>query len=109
MIKDEIRKAQTFLNEQMQMHGYKDRTFRVETDALGELLIHRVNGQHPASYYIDEKTSRKNWKYMDEIEQMFDLNENIYVIYRDIFDKDSVVTGHEEVKLGVLCHWWLIS
>ena len=100
VIKDEVRKAQTFLNEQMQIHGYNDRTFRVETDGLGELLIHRVDGQHPASYYIDEKSGRQNWKYMDEIEQMFDLNANIYVIYRDIFENDSVGYGGRRGKNG---------
>ena len=100
VIKDEVSKAQTFLNEQMQMHGYNDRTFRIETDALGELLIHRVDGQHPASYYIDEKSGRQNWKYMDEIEQMFDLNVNIYVIYRDIFENDSVGFGGRRGKVG---------
>ena len=100
VIKDEVRKAQTFLNEQMQMHGYDDRTFRIETDAEGEPLVHRVNGQHPASYYIDEKTGRKNWKYRDEIEQMFDLNANIYVIYRDIFENDSVGYGLQRDKDG---------
>ena len=100
VIKEEVRKAQTFLNEHMQMHGYNDRTFRVETDALGELLIHRVDGQHTASYYIDEKSGRQNWKYMDEIEQMFDLNANIYVIYRDIFENDSVGYGGRRGKNG---------
>ena len=46
-----IRRVQTFYAEQMQAHGYGNRTFRIETDAQGEPLVHRVDGRHPNSYY----------------------------------------------------------
>ena len=69
-------KAQTFFAEQMQAHGYGDRTFRIETDALGEPLVHRVDGQHPGSYYHEPLVM------IDEI-RMFDLQENIYFIVVD--------------------------
>ena len=28
------------------------RTFRIETDAQGEPLVHRVDGRHPDSHYL---------------------------------------------------------
>ena len=38
----------------MQAHGYGNKTFRFETDAQGEPLVHRVDGRHPESYYADD-------------------------------------------------------
>ena len=50
-MKDEIRFVQTFYAQEMQAHGYGNITFRVETDSQGEPVVHRVDGQHPDSYY----------------------------------------------------------
>ena len=99
-MKDEIRKAQTFYAEQMQAHGHGNKTFRFETNAEGEPLVHRFDGQHPASYYIDETTGRQNVEYIPEIGRKFDFRANIYVIYRDIFDNDSGAHGRAEGKSG---------
>ena len=48
-MKRTVRQVQTFYGEQMQAHGYGYKTFDVETDAQGELIVHRVDGQHPDS------------------------------------------------------------
>ena len=74
-MKDEIRQIQTFYAEQMQAHGHGAKTFRFETDAQGEPLIHRVDGQHPDSHYTLTKL-------LNELEN-FDLNENIYLVVLD--------------------------
>ena len=74
-----IRRVQTFYAEQMQAHGYGKKTFRVETDAQGELMVHRVDGRHPDSRYI----SRAYKTMYDEIEQRFDLEQNVYLIVLD--------------------------
>ena len=50
-MKDEIRNVQTFYAEQMEAHGYGDRTFRFETDPHGEPIVHRVDGQFSDSHY----------------------------------------------------------
>ena len=76
LMKVRIREVQTFYAEQMQAHGYGNKTFRFETDAQDEPLVHRVDGQHPDSYYQNPLYSR------DEI-RMFDLQENIYFIVVD--------------------------
>ena len=71
-----IRRVQTFYAEQMQAHGYGNRTFRFETDAQGEPMVHRVDGQHPDSNYFDGDVFK-------EIRQRFDLERNIYLVFLD--------------------------
>ena len=48
-MKTAIRYAQTFYAEQMQAHGYGNKTFQFEIDEQGEPLVHRVDGQLPMS------------------------------------------------------------
>ena len=101
-IKDEIRKAQTFFAEQMQAHGYGNRTFRIETDAQGEPLVHRVVGQHPESHYFATVGGEKVWQayHFPELEQTFDFYENVYVVYSDISRFGGGVTGGRSSKKG---------
>ncbi len=67
-----ILRVQTFYGEQMEAHGYGNLTFRFETDAQGEPVVHRVDGKHPSSYYTEEP--------LDEISEVFDLHRNVYFI-----------------------------
>ena len=78
-MKTTIRRVQTFYAEQMKAHGYGDRTFRLETDAAGRPLVHRVDGRHPDSYYLNYTFSAM----YDELEQAFDLSRNNYIIVID--------------------------
>ena len=50
-MKTAIRDAQTFYAEQMQAHGYGNKTFQFEIDDQGEPLVHRVDGRLPDSHY----------------------------------------------------------
>ena len=50
-IKSVIRRVQTFYAEQMQAHGYGNTTFRFETDAQGEPMVHRLDGRYPTKHY----------------------------------------------------------
>ena len=77
-LKIRIRQVQTFFVEQMEAHGHGNPTLRVESDAQGEPLVHRVDGQHPDSHYLDVTGI-----VYDEIDQAFDLEENIYLIVVD--------------------------
>jgi len=78
-MKDAIRQIQTFFAEQMQARGYGNKTFRFETDAQGEPMVHRVDGQHPDSHYLDSvwNTTR------DKLKQTFDLSMNINILVID--------------------------
>ena len=65
-----IRQIQTFFAEQMRAHGYGNKTFRFETDAQGEPIVHRVDD-------LDGSGTR------NEFYQAFDTNANIYLIVVD--------------------------
>ena len=75
-MKTVLRQVQTLYGEQMQAHGYGDRTFRIETDVSGEPQVHRVDGQHPFSQY----DNTLGWAVIEELGQSFDLDSNIYFI-----------------------------
>ena len=77
-MKVRIREIQTFYSEQMQARGYGNTTFRIETDAQGGPQVHRVDGQHPDSHYLDD-----THVVFEEIGQVFDLWENIYLVVVD--------------------------
>ena len=51
-----IRRIQTFIAEEMQSHGQGNLTFRFETDAQGEPLVHRVDGEHSDAHYLETGT-----------------------------------------------------
>ena len=78
-MKTTIRQIQTFYGEQMQAHGYGYKTFAVESDASGEPVVHRVDGQHPDSHYLDNTSS----KVPDEVHEAFDRDANIFLIVVD--------------------------
>ena len=78
-MKKTIRQIQTFYGEQMQAHGYGYKTFAVESDASGEPIVHRVDGQHPDSHYLDNTSSQVPL----EIHEAFDRDANIYLIVVD--------------------------
>ena len=89
-IKDKVRTVQSFYAEQMQAHGYGNMTFRFETDGQGEPMVHRVDGQHPDSYY--PFGFRGSDLIREEIGQKFDLNaNNIYFIVID--DRSRLTEG----------------
>ena len=74
-----IRQIQTFYTDQMEAHGYGRKTFRFETDAQGGPVVHRVDGQHPDSQYLDNTFNTL----FAEIGQAFDARQNIYFIVVD--------------------------
>ena len=74
-----IRQIQTFYAEQMQAHGHGNKTFRFETDTQSAPVVHRVDGQYPDSHYLDNTTRTV----LEEVEQAFDSDVNIYLIVID--------------------------
>ena len=74
-----IRQIQTFYAEQMEAHGYGRKTFRFETDAQGDPIVHRVDGRNPDSQYLDNTFVTL----FNEIRQAFDATQNIYFIVVD--------------------------
>lgn len=78
-MKTTIRRLQTFYAGQMHAHGHGEKTFRFETDDQGEPLVHRVDGQHPDSHYLDDTMATV----LEEIIGIFDLTENVYLVVID--------------------------
>ena len=98
-----IYQIQTFYAEQMQAHGYGNKTFRFETDlsagqadAQGDPLVHRMDGQHPDSHYLDNTSLTV----LDEVEQVFDVRKNVYFIVIDN-GIDAIGTGNGKQAGGV--------
>ncbi|MDE0040778.1 MAG: hypothetical protein OXT74_01975, partial [Candidatus Poribacteria bacterium] len=75
-MKKEIRTTQSFFADTMQSHGYGDLSFRFETDAQGEPLVHRVDGKHPFDEYADTLGDAV----ILELEQAFDFHANVYFV-----------------------------
>ena len=78
-MKDRIREVQTFYTVSLQARGYGDKTFGFESDAEGTPIVHRVDGQHADSHYLDDTTG----KVLEEIENAFDPEQNIYLVVID--------------------------
>ena len=78
-LKEEILDIQTFYSEAMQAHGYRDMTFKIESDSQGKPVVHRVDGQQSEVYYVDDTSNTVR----AEIEQVFDVRQNIYFIVVD--------------------------
>ena len=88
-----IRQIQTFFAEQMQAHGYGNKTFRFETDAQGEPMVHRVDGKHPNSYYHIYTLGNTHY----EVGQAFDIWRNIYLI---VIDNGTHVVAGNRLGMG---------
>ena len=93
-MKDEILNVQTFYAESMKAHGY-DMIFKIETDAQGDPVVHRVNGQQSEIYYIDDTSNTVR----AEIEEVFDVSQNIYFIVVDN-SIDGIGTGEAQIRVN---------
>ena len=79
-MKTTIRQIQTFFRDQMRANGYGGMTFRFETDAGGNPMVHRVDGRYSDSHYLDNTADTV----LDEVGQAFDRSaNNVYLIVVD--------------------------
>ena len=94
-MKDMIRTVQTFFAEQMGMHGYRETTFRVETDPQGEPMVHRVDGHYPDSHYLDTTVDDI---VLDQINLAFNLDANVYLI---VINYSKSLIGNSSGGVGI--------
>ena len=80
-----MKDSQQFYADQMESHGFNRRTFRLETDASGEVVIHHVKGKFNNVYYNQSPGSA--W---EEIGNGFDTSKNIYIMFLD-----TSIAGHK--------------
>ena len=105
-MKDRIREVQTFYSVSMQAQGHSDATFRLETDAGGEPMVHYVAGQRSDSEYLDDTFG----KVLDEIEPTFDLKRNAYIVVIDIStDVIDRTVGGKAFKNGKVGGFGLVT
>ena len=75
-----VKEVQGFYADEMERHGFGRKTFRLETDRRGTVVVHHVNGRFTNAYYRDE-TEGKIW---EEIDHRFDRSQNIYLVVTEL-------------------------
>ena len=95
-----MRQVHSFFGKQMAAHGYAGYNFRFEKDAAGQPKVHRVDGQHPSSHYLEfDYTSSP---VLEEVTSVFSLAESVYLIY---FDESSWIRSGGRDVAGVGGGW----
>ena len=64
-----IKDTQQFFADEMQSQGFGRKTFSVETDKDGELVVYHIDGKFPEEHYYKEGTGHKVW---EEVRDHFD-------------------------------------
>ena len=76
-MKTGIVELQTFFAEQMNAQGHGRKTFQIERDGQGHPIVHRVDGDYPASGYSGGYTE-------GEVGRAYDTSENVTLIVMDV-------------------------
>lgn len=82
MLDRKIKEAQRFFADQLEVHGFDRRTFRIEADDAGNAIVHHVNGRHDDAYYQNPSVGG-SVSAVNEIAEQFDMSKNIYYIALD--------------------------
>ena len=75
-----IKAVQRFYTEQMEAHRHGRKTFNLENDAGGKLIVHPVTGNFNDAYYHTDTLS----KITDEIDDRYDIEKDIYIVIVDV-------------------------
>lgn len=97
-----IKDMQEFFRNEMIRHGYGDKTFRIETDNKGDLVIHEVNGRHPGEHYMGITFDTYYDKMIKEIP--FEINNGLNKEAQD--DIYIVIIGGVELPPGSPANHW---
>ena len=74
--------VQTFYGNEMARNGFGRKTFRLQTDTNGKIVVHHINGQFNAEHYNAKDGAFDN--VLSEIYDQIDMSRNIYFIAADI-------------------------
>lgn len=75
-----MKNAQTFFAGVMELYGYGSKTFSLETDGSGNVVVHHFQGAFNDAHYHDNPFS----KVLDELDDTYNSTENIYFVAIDI-------------------------
>ena len=76
----QIKAVQRFYAEQMEAHGHGRKTFNLEIDANGKLVVHPVPGKFDDAHYHTDTLN----KITEEIDTQFDMGKDIYIVIVDV-------------------------
>ena len=97
-----IKDAQQFFAEQMESHGFGQKTFTVETDEDGEPVVHEINGKFNERYYYKPVSDFKVWEELLEYFSGDDL-QHVYFIAIDL-SYETLDDGNSCGLGGVIFH-----
>ena len=86
-----IKYVQEFYAVNMKNHGFGRKSFQIETDSHGKVIVHHVKGKFTETYYQEH-----SWVW-DEVSEHFDLAKNIYLVAIEI----GTALNNEACGLGV--------
>ena len=78
-IDTQIKEAQSFFAENMALHGFGQKTFKIETDDNGTAVVHNFTGVYDGVYYHTNALSKTS----SEIKERFDTSTDVYLIVLD--------------------------
>ena len=78
-MKATMRRMQRFFGQQMAAHGYGHMTFRYETDAGGDPVVHRMDGDHGDAHYLNETSFHVETEFF----RRFERESRVYFIVVD--------------------------
>ena len=78
-MKATMRRMQRFFGQQMAAHGYGHMTFRYETDAGGDPVVHRMDGDHGDAHYLNETSYHVGKEFL----RRFERESRVYFIVVD--------------------------
>ena len=79
-----IKEVQRGYEDIMDAHGFEKKTFRFETDAKGNAVVHTMNGQYTEKHYTDPLDTFDTGAIWEEIYEQFDKSKNFYLTAIDI-------------------------
>ena len=88
-----IQLAQEHFADLMESQGFSRKTFQIESDATGNVVVHYVRGRFNDAYY--QNPSSGSWIVWEEIEEQFDTSSNIYLLVLDISSEYLDGTGDD--------------
>ena len=72
-----IKDVQQFYADEMERHGFGRKTFQIETDENGAVIVHHVRGKYGEAHYTEQNV-------LEETEDQFDESKNIYFYAVDV-------------------------
>ena len=86
-----IQLAQEYFADLMENQGFSRKTFRVESDSAGKVVVHHVRGRFNDAYY--QNPSSGSWIVWEEIEEQFDTSSNIYLLVLELSSENLIQAG----------------